>query len=114
MFKTIVFIFTLTIAFGSLSLAQEKTPKEKEETMQRSELTASDTTEISEKLPTEIAWNKVCPVRGNPIEDDTPVVEYDGKIYGFCCPGCDTKFADNPEKYSKNLNEDGTRFVGRR
>ena len=51
---------------------------------------------------------------GNPIEEDTPTVEYNGKLYGFCCPGCDTKFAKNPEKYSKNLSEDGTKFIGRR
>ena len=114
MHKIFVIIFALTIAFGSLSLAQEETQKEKEETLQRGEVTVSDTTEVSEMLPTEIAWNKVCPVKGNPIEDDTPIVEYDGKIYGFCCPGCDVKFAENPEKYSKNLNEDGTRFVGRK
>jgi YHS domain-containing protein len=61
-----------------------------------------------------VIWNKVCPVKGNPIEEDTPTVEYNGKLYGFCCPGCDTKFAKNPEKYAKNLNEDGTKFIGRK
>ncbi|MBK9098068.1 MAG: YHS domain-containing protein [bacterium] len=59
-------------------------------------------------------WNKVCPVMGNKVDVDGPTVEYNGKLYGFCCPGCDAKFEKNPEKYSKNLNEDGTRFIGRK
>ncbi|MCL6493634.1 MAG: YHS domain-containing protein [Ignavibacterium sp.] len=59
-------------------------------------------------------WNAVCPVKGNPLEEDTPTVEYNGKVYGFCCPGCDTKFAKNPEKYAKNLSEDGKRFIGKK
>lgn len=57
------------------------------------------------------AWNTVCPVLGNEVDSETELVEYNGKYYGFCCPGCDTRFKKNPEKYSKNLNEDGTKFI---
>lgn len=57
------------------------------------------------------AWNTVCPVLGNEVDGETELVEYNGKYYGFCCPGCDTKFKKNPEKYSKNLSEDGTEFI---
>jgi YHS domain-containing protein len=56
----------------------------------------------------------VCPVKGNLIEADSPTVEYNGKIYAFCCPGCDTKFAKNPEKYSKNLSDDGKKFASKK
>ncbi|MCM8786412.1 MAG: YHS domain-containing protein [Candidatus Omnitrophica bacterium] len=28
-------------------------------------------------------------------------MEYKGKLYFFCCPGCKEKFKSNPEKYLK-------------
>ncbi len=28
------------------------------------------------------------------------------------CPGCPEKFEKNPQDYVKNLNEDGTEFIG--
>ncbi len=45
----------------------------------------------------------VCPVTGKTfkITKDTPVVEYNGQIYHFCCPGCDDKFLADPGKYIK-------------
>ncbi|MCB9739817.1 MAG: YHS domain-containing protein [Deltaproteobacteria bacterium] len=30
---------------------------------------------------------------------ETVTAEYKGKTYYFCCPGCDEKFAADPEKY---------------
>lgn len=56
-------------------------------------------------------FNKICPVKGNPVDPEVTVVEYNGQNYGFCCSGCDEKFKADPEKYSKNLNEDGTEFL---
>jgi YHS domain-containing protein len=114
MLKQILFFCSIVILASGLTLAQENPDKEQEENVQGEEITTSETTENREELQTETVWNKVCPVRGNPIEDDTPTVEYDGKVYGFCCPGCDIKFAKNPEKFSKNLSEDGSKFIGRR
>ena len=35
----------------------------------------------------------------------SPKVDYKGKTYYFCCPGCDSKFKADPEKY---LNKSGT------
>jgi YHS domain-containing protein len=58
------------------------------------------------------AWNAVCPVHGEEIDPEANKVEYNGKVYGFCCNGCDSKFTKDPEKYSKNLSEDGKTFVG--
>lgn len=57
-------------------------------------------------------WNKVCPIKGGEVDPESPTVLYDGKTIGFCCPGCDEKFKKNPEKYIKNLSEDGSTFVG--
>jgi len=112
MSKTIASIFSITVLFSTLALAQEEPQKEKEETKAQVEVKTDQSTEVTEKEAEVEIWNKVCPVQGNPIEEDTPTVEYNGKLYGFCCPGCDTKFQKKPEKYSKNLSEDGTRFVG--
>jgi YHS domain-containing protein len=59
-----------------------------------------------------ISWNKICPVTGEEVDPETLTVEYKGKVIGFCCPGCDKKFKKDPEKYIKNLSEDGTKFIG--
>lgn len=59
-------------------------------------------------------WNKFCPVKGEEVDPDAQTVEYDGKTIGFCCPGCDGKFQSDPEKYMKNLSEDGQEFVGKK
>lgn len=56
-------------------------------------------------------WNKVCPVSGEEIDNEAPTFEYNGKLIGFCCPGCDKKFRKDPERYIKNLSEDGSRFM---
>lgn len=49
----------------------------------------------------------VCPVTKNKfkITSGTKAIEYKGEIYYFCCPGCDSKFIKEPEKYiSQALN----------
>jgi membrane fusion protein, copper/silver efflux system len=58
-------------------------------------------------------WNTICPVMGNPVDPKSPTVEYKGKLIGFCCGGCDDTFKGNPEKYLKNLNNDGNKFIGK-
>ena len=113
MLKQFVAIFSFAIFICSFTSAQENPQKEQKETEQQTQVEKVQTIDSTETASQEI-WNKVCPVKGNPIEEDTPTVEYNGKLYGFCCPGCDTKFAKNPEKYAKNLNEDGTKFIGRK
>ncbi len=68
----------------------------------------------SAKQDTTVAWNAVCPVMGRKVNPKVKLEVYNGKAYGFCCAGCDAKFAKDPAKYSKNLNEDGTRFTGKK
>lgn len=69
---------------------------------------------MTAKQETTVAWNLVCPVMGKKVNPKVKLVVYKGKAYGFCCKGCDAKFAKDPEKYIKNLNEDGTRFIGKK
>ena len=42
-----------------------------------------------------------CPVMKNWIlqSEAADSVEYNGKTYYFCCPGCKPKFVEDPEKY---------------
>jgi len=114
MLKQISLIFLLTIFFCVITFAQENPGNEKEGTPDSTAVKTNLTTDVNEDSEEIIIWNKVCPVKGDKVDEDTPTVEYNGKLYGFCCPGCDTKFAKNPEKYSKNLSEDGSKFIGRK
>lgn len=106
MLKQFVLVFVFIFSFALTILAQEKPGDVKKE--------SENKIEVQKETVSKEAWNKVCPVKGNPIEADSPTVEYNGKVYAFCCPGCDTKFAKNPEKYAKNLSEDGKKFVGKK
>ena len=45
---------------------------------------------------------KTCPIMGGPINKDV-FTEYKGKKVYFCCPGCEGKFAKNPEEYIAKL-----------
>jgi YHS domain-containing protein len=123
MFKQIIFIFSLAIVFSAFTFAQEQpetTKSEKKECSKDSKGCCGSKEEqsniqmngSSETASLQI-WNKVCPVKGEEIDADAPTVEYNGKMIGFCCPGCDSKFQKDPEKYMKNLNEDGSKFIGK-
>jgi YHS domain-containing protein len=43
-----------------------------------------------------------CPVMNTRFEvrKDTPVIDYDGKSYYFCCSHCLEEFKKNPDKYA--------------
>ena len=47
--------------------------------------------------------NAVCPVMGNPVDPEI-TVDYEGRRIGFCCPGCDKVFLEDPEKYLKKVD----------
>ena len=50
------------------------------------------------------AGNKLCPISGEPVSGAS-FVEYQGKRYGLCCPGCDKQFLADPEKYLAKMKE---------
>jgi YHS domain-containing protein len=43
-----------------------------------------------------------CPVMSSRFEvkEDTPVIDYKGRSYYFCCLHCVDDFSDNPDKYA--------------
>lgn len=48
-----------------------------------------------------------CPVMGSPVDPKSPVVEYNGARYQFCCGGCDANFAKAPEDFLKTQKKAG-------
>ena len=121
MLKRIVMALALISLFGISTFAQEKPETEMKERKEctKDSKSCCGASEISgmqmkaSKETTEVRiWNKVCPIKGESVDTEVPTFEYNGKIIGFCCPGCDSKFHKDPEKYMKNLNEDGTKFIG--
>lgn len=120
MFKQLLIILALVSFFGAFTLAQEKPETEKKEKQECSKscCTSKDSQSKiqkndSQETATVEIWNKVCPVKGEEVDPETPTINYNDKVIGFCCPGCDSKFQKDPEKYLKNLNEDGTKFIGK-
>lgn len=114
MLKQFMFVFAVVFCVSLVSFAQEKTEKKLKDPHQKVEVDKVQKLDDNKEMVSKDPWNKVCPVKGNEVEADSPTVEYNGKVYAFCCPGCDTKFAKNPEIYAKNLSEDGKKFVGRK
>jgi len=48
----------------------------------------------------------LCPVMGNPINKEV-FTDYNGQRIYFCCPGCDSTFMENPEKYLMQMKAGG-------
>ena len=51
----------------------------------------------------EIGKSRICPVSNAefPVTSDTPVIDYKGNSYYFCCVSCIDEFKKNPDKFSK-------------
>ena len=49
--------------------------------------------------------NARCPVMGDPVTSDSPMVTVGNRSYAVCCPSCGGKLKADPGKY---LHEDGT------
>lgn len=118
MFKQLIFIFSLVSILTAFTFAQDKPETEKKDKQEcsssccgKKESHSEAKMDATDEAAVVQIWNKVCPVKGEEIDADAPTVEYNGKLIGFCCPGCDSKFQKDPEKYMKNLNEDGSEFI---
>jgi len=60
-------------------------------------------TKIKGKASVMNVVNANCPISGKKVKDDGGTYMYEGKMYGFCCPGCIEKFKKDPEKYIKKI-----------
>jgi YHS domain-containing protein len=103
----IITLFTTSFIFN-LSFAQEK---ENQKVKTDKKIEVKTETKKEQKSEVKKIWNEVCPVMGDPVDPETPTVEYNGKIIGFCCKSCIKKFNKDPEKYLKNLTPDGKKFI---
>ena len=105
-----MFLVIAVFLFAALIInAQEKPKANKSET--RKECAGKCCGSEKAKTSEAKIWNKYCPIKGGEVDTETATVEYEGKTIGFCCAGCDDKFSKNPEKYLKNLSQDGQEFI---
>ena len=64
-------------------------------------------TDVSLATKSQDVGNKICPVTGEKIDENSKVTyEYKGKIYNLCCSGCIEEFRNNPGKYIKIIEEE--------
>ena len=61
---------------------------------------------LAEDNPGKDKPQSVCPVLGGKI-DKSVYTDYQGKRIYFCCSGCIDEFKKNPEKYLKQMEEQG-------
>jgi YHS domain-containing protein len=117
--KLVILSFALAFIFQTAANAQDakadkKAPAAKEAVQDKSSCSdkavSSCCGSSAAAKETVTPWNTVCPVMGNEVDASVKTVEYDGKNYGFCCGGCDSKFQKDPARYSRNLSKDGTKF----
>jgi YHS domain-containing protein len=80
----------VVLAFLPYGCQQNSPPKPMENTSEAS----------GETLPWATNLDLVCEMKIKQTVEDT--VHYNGKIYGFCNPGCKEKFLENPVKYGAN------------
>ena len=61
-----------------------------------------ETAKAVEAEVAEATEQKLCPVMGGEINKEL-YTEYKGKKVYFCCPECEEKFKEEPEKYLSKL-----------
>jgi len=122
MLRQLILITAIISLTGIFAFSQDQTATIKKEKMEQTKdsksccLTENSNNNIQIKQSSNVSdpeiWNKVCPVTGEELDSDARTVEYKGKTIGLCCKKCVKKFEKEPEKYMKNLNKDGSEFIG--
>lgn len=65
------------------------------------------TTETAQESKAVNVGNRICPVTGEKISQDSmATIEYQGKIYNLCCSACIEEFMKAPEKYIEKVNKE--------
>ncbi len=97
--KSILFIWTLTVATAAVLSFLAGCKKEQPPASRPSSQAAADQPAVT----TVAVEQKTCPVmEGNPINKNI-FVEYEGKKVYFCCKACPEKFLADPNKYVAKL-----------
>ncbi|MFH0733141.1 MAG: YHS domain-containing protein [bacterium] len=129
--KNVSLFLFLALLLTAFTVNQAQDGKEKKETKKEcstqekkscgaGETTCGSSCGDKEVMPKETTtkqaaiFNTVCPVKGESVNTKASTYTYNGKVYGFCCNGCDETFKKDPSKYSKNLSADGKTFVGKK
>jgi len=65
--------------------------------------TQAEELKVRQPIQSEIGKTEKCPVMNSEfkVTKKTPVIDYKGKSYYFCCDGCVEDFKKDPHKYSK-------------
>lgn len=68
--------------------------------------TTTTTTTLVHQPGAKVGDRTMCPVMGGDFEvtADSPSTEHEGQKVYFCCPGCDAKFAEDPQGKLGDLN----------
>ena len=54
--------------------------------------------------------NGLCPIMENPVSPTGGHVDYKGQRIAFCCPGCETDFNADPEKYMNLMKANPAKY----
>lgn len=86
--------------------SQEGAHQQMSRSLVKQEQAADATTAATAKEAVNVG-NKICPVSGDKIKEETKATyEYEGRIYNFCCPQCIEEFKKEPQKYIKKVEEE--------
>jgi YHS domain-containing protein len=99
MSKRLLISLCFFVFWGAFAIAQEKP--------------GSNVDEMKVIKKDALAWNKVCPVDGKPVNQNVAKIVFNEKSYGFCSEKCAETFKSDPKLYSQNLNDDGTKFISK-
>ena len=89
--KKVIFVLVLVSIFAATGWCEMPVSQEK----------PVGTTETAQPVQ---AGNAICPVEGGPVSG-SDFVEYQGKLYGLCCPMCKASFLADPESYIAKLKD---------
>lgn len=97
----------IIMMWGKLARAEDQSGHHQMLQMPMDEGKAADSGGQSTSEKAVDAGNKICPVTGVKINEKIKAtVEYEGKIYNFCCAMCIDEFKKDPQKYIKIVEEE--------
>ena len=93
-----IFFAFITFTYFLISCSPNETTGHDHSSHNHSEQTASKNLTV---IP-----QKNCPVKGGEIDKEV-YTDFKGQRIYYCCPGCDKKFLENPDKYLSAMKDEG-------